>query len=200
MVLWTSAHGLCIQDRWKRPTQRVGKIMKRIGIFLASLLWILAALRVHSRTLSVEKWGSDSPYCGAAGDPCATINQAIDSADPGNTIRVGPGFTETSTATVISMTTARNRGSADSRTAWSAWTRTTSGWSPPWGAAHMVINGNGSVSVGVYLQGKGVTFGRKKRDFTVRNTAVRNYDGFFPGDTRRPPCGPFCGKPESGKR
>ncbi len=143
--------------------------MRRNFYFLGAFLLILAAFPAHAKVLHVEKWGQDSTYCGAAADPCATINQAIDNADPGNTIRVGPGV----------------YGDADGDGVFSGpgeESRQCRGWASvicvdkdhlklesTTGAAHTVINGNVSISAGVCLVGKGVTFGGKKRGFAVRH-------------------------------
>ncbi len=143
--------------------------MRQLICFFSALLLILAALPTHAKVLHVEKWGQDSDYCGSAADPCATIGKAIENANPGNTVLVGPGtygdingdgdFDEYGEESCPSMMgncvvcVDKDNLKLESTM----------------GAAHTLIDGDDSIAAGVCLRGTGVSFGKKKGGFTVRH-------------------------------
>lgn len=144
--------------------------MRRMAVFFSGILLILtpAVPQGHAGVVHVEKWGQDSTYCGSAKDPCATIGRAIENADPGNTVLVGPGIygdingdgdfedsgEESSRCGLTDSVVCVNKANLRLESTM--------------GAVHTVIDGGGSIEAGVCLAGNRVSFGKKGRGFTVR--------------------------------
>lgn len=58
---------------------------------LAAAIALASASPAYAGSVNVSAIGVDSGTCGASGDPCATIAQAVLNATAGDTIAVGPG-------------------------------------------------------------------------------------------------------------
>lgn len=71
------------------PTKDNTRIMR--AKIVAAIGILLVAAAGHAATLQVSNLGADSPSCGSSSSPCRTISQAIDNANAGDTIIVGPG-------------------------------------------------------------------------------------------------------------
>lgn len=73
-----------------KPFWSNGGLMQGAGA-LAFAVVALAASEAAAATVYVANTGSDSVSCGAEGNPCRTISQAVQMAAAGDRIMVGPG-------------------------------------------------------------------------------------------------------------
>ncbi len=146
--------------------------MRRTICFFGAFLLILAALPVHAGVLHVEKWGQDSGYCGSANDPCNTIGQAIDNADPGDTIRVGPGVYGDADENGWLSGPGEEYRNCGGRISVVCVDRDNLKLESTMGAASTVIDAPSPAAAGVVIRGNGVKFGKKGRGFTIRHSTT----------------------------
>jgi hypothetical protein len=147
--------------------------MRPIGLIMVVLAALLGGVGLVSSaqalTLNVATNGVDSLTCGKAGTPCRTISQAVENADPGDRILVGPGvYGDLNQNGDLTDSGDEGTGAAPCSCMLQITKRLT--FESSAGAAMTIIRGTTNLTA-VSLEASGISFGVHNRGFTITNAA-----------------------------